>query len=60
MNKMSYSCADHVEELLEVYLDEIEEMPIMEKAVAAEVVCHKCKEKALYKISGSEVKAKWE
>jgi len=60
MNKFIYSCASHIEELLEAFLDEIEEMPIIEKATRAGVECHKCQGKSLYKIFGSEVKTKWE
>ena len=59
MDKILYSCDDHIEELLDVFLDEVEEMPLMEEIMNAEK-CHKCQERAMYKLSGSEVKAKWE
>lgn len=58
--KIIYSCIDHVEDLLEVFLDEVEEMPVMEEIIDVQFVCHECQEMARYKLSGSEVKAKWE
>ena len=60
MDRVIYSCAEHIEELLDIYLDEEEEMPVMEKTINAEDGCHECQEQALYKLSGSEVKTKWE
>jgi len=47
MDRVIYSCSAHIEELLDVFLDENEEMPIMEEMMDdAEVVCHECQEKA--------------
>jgi len=60
MDRIIYSCSDHIEELLDVFLDENEEMPVMEEIKNAEVVCYECQKKALYKLSGSEVKTRWE
>ena len=60
MNRTIYSCHDHIEELLEVFLDEIEEMPVMEEIRDADLVCHECGHLARYQLLGSEVKAKWE
>lgn len=60
MDKVIYSCSDHIEELLEVFLDEAEEMPVMEDISDVDVVCYECQELARYKLSGSEVKATWE
>jgi len=59
MDCVIYSCKEHIEELLEVFLDEACEMPVMEETTA-KIVCHRCQERALYKLLGSEVKAKWE
>ena len=60
MDKVIYGCVDHIEELLDTFLDENEEMPVMEEMSVGEVGCHECKEMAIYKLTGSEVKAKWE
>lgn len=60
MDKIIYSCALHVEELLEFFLDENEEMPVMEETVNDQMTCHECQEKAVYQLLGSEVKTTWE
>ena len=60
MDKIIYSCNDHIEELLDIFLDEICEMPLMEEMIGEERVCHKCQAQALYKLLRSEVKVKWE
>lgn len=60
MDKVIYSCIDHIEELLEVFLDEVERMPVMEEISDSDVVCYECQELAKYKLLGSEVKATWE
>ena len=60
MDRVVYSCSEHIEELLDVFLDEVEEMPIMEKLLDDEAGCHECQKQALYKLSGSEVKTRWE
>jgi len=60
MDRVIYSCAEHIEELLDVFLDENEEMPVMEETMDTEVACHECQKQALYKLLGSEVKTKWE
>ena len=60
MDRVIYSCADHIEELLDVFLDENEEMPVMEEVGDAKVMCRECQEQALYKLLGSEVKTRWE
>ncbi|MCL1989752.1 MAG: CxxH/CxxC protein [Defluviitaleaceae bacterium] len=59
MSNVIYSCIKHVEELLDVFLDEIEELPLIEEVAGVKVLCHKCQEIAVYKLSGSEVKATW-
>ena len=59
MDKIMHSCRDHIEELLDVFLDEIKEMPLMEEIIGAEI-CEECQERALYRLLGSDVKAKWE
>ena len=66
MERVIYSCDEHIEELLDVYLDETYEMPIMEDMVdIVDVryenynICHNCDRRALYKLSGSGVKVKW-
>ena len=59
MGKVIYSCNEHIEELLDVFLDEACEMPVME-GITVEGACHECQKMALYKLSGSEVEAKWE
>ena len=60
MDRAIHSCNDHIEELLDAFLDEICEMPLMEAILDTEIMCYKCQEKALYELSGSEVKTKWE
>jgi CxxH/CxxC protein (TIGR04129 family) len=60
MDRVIYSCTEHIEDLLDVFLDEVEEMPVIEKVAHTEVVCHECQKQAFYKLSGSEVKTKWE
>ena len=60
MDKIIYSCNDHIEDLLDFFLDEIEEMPLMEEIKKPEIMCHECKEQALYMLLRSDVKAKWE
>jgi len=73
MASVIYSCAEHIDELLEFFLDESEEMPIMdeleeinglcderEKVASPQFTCDKCELSALYRLSGSEVKARWE
>ena len=76
MDRIMYSCAEHIEELLEVFLDENEEMPVMEEVKDAEVICCECQERArpqenyiicdkcevraVYKLLGSEVRTRWE
>lgn len=58
-DQVIYSCSTHIEELLDIFLDEIEKMPVMEK-ISTDVICHECQERAMYKLSGSGVKATWE
>ena len=73
MDKVIYSCSKHIEELLDVFLDETYEMPIMETASSTgnprhgpqelanyQGNCAICNMKAVYKLSGSEVKVEWE
>lgn len=60
MDKIMYSCNNHIEEILDIFLDEKEEMPVMEAINGATVRCYECQEIAVYKLSGSEVEAKWE
>ena len=60
MTKMMYSCNEHIEELLDIFLDENEEMPVMEKIIDMKVICHECQTWAVYQLLGSEVKTKWE
>jgi len=60
MKKVMYSCAEHIEELLEVFLDESEEMPVMEESNDATLVCNHCQQTAKYQLLGSEVKTTWE
>jgi len=60
MDRAIYSCINHIEEILDIYLDEIEKMPLMEEISDAKIVCHECQEMARYKLSGSEVEVKWE
>lgn len=60
MDSVIDSCMMHIEELLEVFLDEVGEMPVMEEIVNDHVLCYKCQMTATYKVSGSEVKATWE
>jgi len=60
MNRIIYSCEWHMEELLEVFLDENEEMPIMSEVAHTGIGCRECEKKAKYQLSGSEVKVAWE
>jgi len=60
MDKIVYSCENHIEELLEIFLDESEEMPIMNEVKDAKMACVKCKKMANYELLGSEVKTVWE
>jgi len=76
MGRAIYGCVSHIEELLDVFLDEFEELPIMEKIIDTEtmcdeyqelatpqesyITCDKCESRAVYELLGSEVKAKWE
>jgi len=60
MDKTIHSCNDHIEELLDVFLDETSEMPLMEGVMDSEIMCRECPKIASYKLVGSEVKAKWE
>ena len=60
MDKIICSCNDHIEEILDIFLDEIEKMPVMEAISDADLRCRECQEMAVYKLSGSEVEAKWE
>ena len=55
-----YSCAEHIEFVLDIFLDEIEEMPVMEEISEAGVACAECERMAQYRLSGSEVKVRWE
>ena len=59
MDKIIHSCKEHIEELLDVFLDENNEMPLMEE-VLDDQKCYECQERASYKLLGSEVKGKWE
>jgi len=60
MNKIIHSCNEHIEDLLDVFLDENNELPLMEEVESYEIKCHECQKMARYKLLGSEVKAKWE
>ena len=60
MDKMIYSCEMHIEELLDVFLDEVCEMPVMEKMTDNKRACDECMQSAMYRLSRSEVKATWE
>jgi len=60
MDKIIHSCSSHIEELLDFFLDETYELPLLEEVGDTETVCQKCQQMAVYKLSGSEVKGKWE
>jgi len=60
MDKLINSCPEHIEYLLDLFIDENHEMPIMDKIVDSKIVCHECQNKAMYMLSGSEVKAIWD
>ena len=65
MSRIIYSCAEHVEEIIDIFLDEVCEMPVMEVVEEVEfientITCNICDLGALYRLSGSEVKTKWE
>jgi len=55
-----YCCFGHIEECLESFLDEFENMPILEKNDRASEKCNFCKNDADYKLVKSEVRASWE
>ena len=55
-----YGCGAHIEEILDVFLDETEEMPIMEEIRDDQFLCDECQEQAFYRLLGSDVKATWE
>lgn len=60
MNKRIYSCENHIEDLLDVYLDEVEQLPVLEKITTDAATCSECQETATYLLSESEVDAIWE
>ena len=60
MDKVIYGCAAHIEDLLDVFLDEVEEMPVMAEISDTDAMCHECQERALYQLFGSDVKTQWE
>ena len=60
VDEIIYSCGEHVEEILEILIDEFEVMPLMNQVNDAEKLCQKCENTAEYQLLGSEVKAKWE
>ena len=55
-----HSCREHIEESLDIYLDEFEEMPIMDGINNPSLKCHVCQKVADYQLGKSGVKASWE
>lgn len=53
-------CDVHIEELLEMFLDEFEVMPVMNEIKDARVLCCECGKMARYELLQSDVKTTWE
>ena len=53
-----YSCEEHVDEMIDIFLDEGNEMPIMVES--KNDVCDACDRVAMYGFYGSDVKGEWE
>jgi len=60
MDKVINSCSNHIDELLDFFLDETCIMPIMEEIVDKSITCYECQKQAMYKLLGSGVKAIWD
>ena len=54
------SCQKHIEAILDIFMDELEEMPLMEQVDEANLQCQICGEKALYRLAVTGVKARWD
>jgi CxxH/CxxC protein (TIGR04129 family) len=54
------SCQNHIEEILDIFMDDREEMPVMEQIDGETLTCQICGEKAMYQLLQSGVKTSWE
>lgn len=59
MDKRIFSCNEHIEVLMDDLLEEAHQMPIIE-TIQSEEKCTVCRNKAVYQLIGSDVKAIWE
>ena len=60
MEKERYACKEHVEELLEMFLDEASEMPVLVALKGKQQPCEICGTRSVYELKGSDVKTTWE
>ena len=60
MKKLKFSCSGHVDELVDDFLEEVYQMPIIEEVYHTEVSCDLCDQIAIYQLTGSDVKITWE
>jgi len=60
MANIVYSCPNHVEELIDYFLDEQAKMPVMVAEKDTSKQCLLCQQAARYRLLGSEVEFRWE
>jgi len=59
-DKQMYGCSQHIEEMLDIFIDEFEIMPVMTEVSVSHQLCCACEAPAIYQLTGSEVKATWQ
>jgi len=60
MVKKTFSCADHIDEFIDIFLDEYESMPILNQLQNNNNNCNICAKIANYELLESEVNITWE
>lgn len=60
MIKTTYSCQEHLEELLDDHLEIQHTMPLIKQQMTQTIKCKICEDKALYIIEESMVKTTWD
>ena len=55
-----HSCLEHIDHAIDVYLDEYEEMPVLNELKDSNAKCHFCQQTAHYELERSGVKGTWE
>jgi len=60
MVKKHFSCHEHIDALIDIFLDEYETMPVMNQLTKTDETCEQCKQQATYELTESDVKISWD